>query len=92
MGAECAAGGGPPRASGAPGAPAPLFCCFLWVGLPGRKERLCLCHHPSKQPLEDFLFSFLIMHFFGIPHGRVDEFPSIQKNNRKKTNPAATTG
>ena len=27
--------------------------------------------------LEDFLFSFLIMHFLGIPHGEVEAFPSI---------------
>lgn len=86
-GAVGAGGGG--GAGGLPGRPAvqspgAIVLLLLWAGLARRKDRLCRCHHPSKQPLQDFLFPFLIMRFFGIPHGKVDEFPSIQKKKKTK--------
>lgn len=61
--------------------PRPIVLLLLWVGLARRKKHLCHRRHPSKQPLKDFLFSFLIMHFSGTPRGKVEKFPSIKKEN-----------
>lgn len=66
-------------------APTPLFCP---PSSRPREDGGRLSPASPKQTafLEDFLFSFLIMHFLGIPHGEVEAFPSIKKKKKPGTN------
>ena len=61
--------------------PRPLFCP---PSSRPREDGGRLSPASPKQTafLEDFLFSFLIMHFLGIPHGEVEAFPSIKKKKK----------